>query len=40
MMLEGFVMLAEDKSPRFIQDKLNAALDAAVRYDIDKQGKG
>ena len=40
VMLEGFVMLAEDKSPRFIQDKLNAALDAAVRYDIDKQGKG
>jgi chemotaxis protein MotA len=40
VMLEGFVMLAEDKSPRFIQDKLNAALDAAVRYDIDTQGKG
>lgn len=40
VMTEGFVMLAEDKSPRFIQDKLNAALDAAVRYDIDKQGRG
>ena len=39
-MLEGFVMLADDKSPRFIQDRLNSQLDQKIRYDIDTQGKG
>lgn len=40
VMLEGFVMLAGDKSPRFIQDRLNSQLDQRVRYDIDTQGRG
>jgi chemotaxis protein MotA len=40
VMLEGFVMLSDDKSPRFIQDRLNSQLDQKIRYDIDTQGKG
>ena len=37
MMADGFSMLAEGKSPRFIQDKLNAYLDEEVRFDIGSQ---
>ncbi len=37
MMADGFSMLADGKSPRFIQDKLNAYLDEAVRFDIGSQ---
>jgi len=37
---EGFDMLAEHKSPRYIQDKMNSFLDPAIRYHLDKGGRG
>ena len=33
---EGFVLLAEKRSPRFIQDRLNSFLDPAIHFNIDK----
>ena len=33
-------MLAEHRSPRFIQDRMNSFLDPSIHYSIDKQGKG
>jgi chemotaxis protein MotA len=33
---EGFAMLAEHKSPRYIQDKMNSYLDPAIHYHLDK----
>ncbi len=39
MMVEGLVMLAEKKGPRYMQDKLNSFLDPAIHFDIDKQMK-
>ena len=38
LMLEGFVMLADERSPRFIQDRLNAALDPTLHYDVGGRG--
>ena len=29
-------MLAEHKSPRYIQDKMNSYLDPAIHYHLDK----
>jgi chemotaxis protein MotA len=40
LVAEGFAMLAEHRSPRFIQDKMNSYLDPSIHYLIDKQGKG
>lgn len=36
MMVEGLVMLAEKKGPRYMQDKLNSFLDPEIHFDIDK----
>ena len=35
LVAEGLVLLAEQKSPRFIQDKMNSFLDPALHFDID-----
>ena len=38
---EGFALLADSASPRFIQDKMNSFLDPAIHYSIDKkEGQG
>lgn len=37
LMTEGFVMLSEERSPRYIQDKMNCFLDQEIQYDIDQQ---
>jgi chemotaxis protein MotA len=36
LVIEGLSLLAERKSPRFIQDMLNSFLDPALHFDIDK----
>ena len=36
---EGLALLAERKSPRFIQDAMNSYLDTAIHFDIDKSAK-
>jgi len=38
LVTEGFSMLADHKSPRFIQDKMNSYLDPAIHYTIDQKG--
>ena len=35
---EGFAMLAETRSPRYIQDRMNSYLDPKIHYSIDKKG--
>lgn len=35
ILIEGFALLAEKKSPRYIQDALNAYLDPSIHYNID-----
>ena len=35
LVAEGLVLLADQKSPRFIQDKMNSFLDPALHFDID-----
>ncbi len=35
---EGFAMLAETRSPRYIQDRMNNYLDSKIHYSIDKKG--
>jgi chemotaxis protein MotA len=37
MVLEGLIMLAEKKSPRFMQDRLNSFLDPGNHFNIDTQ---
>jgi chemotaxis protein MotA len=39
LMLEGFVLLANEQSPRFIQDRLNSNLPKELHVDISKRGK-
>jgi chemotaxis protein MotA len=39
LVAEGLAMLAERKSPRFIQDKMNSYLDPAIHFSIDKMKK-
>lgn len=39
LVAEGLVMLAERRSPRFIQDAMNSYLDPAIHFDIDKAPK-
>lgn len=36
LVLEGLVLLADKKSPRFVQDKMNSFLDPAIHFDIEK----
>ncbi|MBT5572476.1 MAG: flagellar motor protein MotA [Alphaproteobacteria bacterium] len=40
MIVEGLSMLADESSPRHIQDHMNSYLDPTIRYDIDRQLKG
>jgi chemotaxis protein MotA len=37
MVVEGLLMLAEKKSPRFMQDRLNSFLEPKNHFNIDKQ---
>lgn len=37
LLSEGLMMLAEQKNPRFIQDRMNSYLDPSIRFDIDRQ---
>ncbi|MEJ0009130.1 MAG: MotA/TolQ/ExbB proton channel family protein [Alphaproteobacteria bacterium] len=37
MVVEGLSMLAEKKTPRFMQDRLNSFLEPANHFDIDRQ---
>lgn len=39
LVAEGLALLADRKSPRYIQDKMNSYLDPALHFDIDKQAK-
>ncbi len=36
LVAEGLALLADRKSPRFIQDKMNSYLDPALHFNIDK----
>lgn len=36
LVCEGLVLLADRKSPRYIQDKMNSYLDPAIHFNIDK----
>ncbi|MBC7907149.1 MAG: MotA/TolQ/ExbB proton channel family protein [Rhodospirillaceae bacterium] len=36
LVAEGLALLAERKSPRFIQDAMNSYLDPAIHFDIDR----
>lgn len=40
MVVEGLVMLAEKKSPRYMQDRLNSFLDHTIHFNMDKQLSG
>lgn len=37
LLAEGLALLAERKSPRYIQDRMNSYLDPALHFDIDRQ---
>lgn len=39
LVAEGLALLAERKSPRYIQDKMNSYLDPAIHFNIDKMKK-
>ncbi len=36
LVAEGLALLADRKSPRYIQDKMNSFLDPAIHFNIDK----
>ena len=36
LLAEGLALLADRRSPRFIQDKMNSFLDPAIHFNIDK----
>jgi len=40
LVAEGMALLAERKSPRYIQDKMNSFLDPAIHFNIDRHLKG
>ena len=40
LMAEGLALLADQTSPRTIQDRMNSFLDPAIRFDIDQQLRG
>ena len=35
LVAEGLILMADRKSPRYIQDKMNSYLDPAIHFDID-----
>ena len=39
LIVEGLVLLADQKSPRAIQDRMNSYLDPAIHFNIDKMKK-
>jgi len=39
LICEGLSLLADRKSPRYIQDKMNSYLDPAIHFNIDKMKK-
>lgn len=39
LVAEGLALLAERRSPRYIQDKMNSFLDPALHFDIDKMAR-
>lgn len=39
LLIEGLSLLAERKSPRYIQDRMNSFLDPVLHFDIDRQLK-
>ncbi len=39
LVAEGLSLLADRKSPRYIQDKMNSFLDPAIHFNIDKMTK-
>lgn len=39
LLAEGLALLADRKSPRYIQDKMNSYLDPAIHFNIDKMKK-
>ena len=39
MMTEGLTLLAEQQSPRYMQDRLNSFLDPSIHFNIDEQIK-
>ena len=39
LLAEGLALLADKKSPRYIQDKMNSYLDPAIHFNIDKMKK-
>jgi len=38
LVAEGFAMLAESRSPRYIQDRMNSYLDPQIHYAIERAG--
>jgi chemotaxis protein MotA len=40
MMVEGLTLLADKRSPRYMQDRLNSYLDPNIHFNIDKQLRG
>jgi len=40
LLAEGLALLAERKSPRYIQDKMNSFLDPALHFSIDSMMRG
>ncbi|WP_299438299.1 MotA/TolQ/ExbB proton channel family protein [uncultured Rhodospira sp.] len=40
LLAEGLALLAERKSPRYIQDKMNSYLDPALHFSIDSMMRG
>jgi len=36
LVAEGLILMADRKSPRYIQDKMNSYLDPAIHFNIDK----
>ncbi|MBM3566644.1 MAG: flagellar motor protein MotA [Alphaproteobacteria bacterium] len=39
LVVEGLALLADRKSPRYIQDKMNSYLDPSIHFNIDKMKK-
>ena len=39
LIAEGLSLLADKKSPRYIQDRMNSYLDPAIHFNIDKMKK-
>ena len=39
LLVEGLALLADRKSPRYIQDKMNSYLDPSIHFNIDKMAR-